>query len=300
MGTDERDHQVSTDRFVPGSIVVGVDGSPLSISAVEWAARRAQARDLPLHIVHACRNDPGTGFGESPDQDTQRRSAQVLLASAVAHAHSAAPGLRVSTACVPGFASKTLIQVSHKAAMVVVGAVGHGILSRASIGPTTLQVAMAAHCPVAIIGHEGRSSTTSHGRVVVGVDGSTASLTALTDAFDRAALRGAELRIVHAWQTKGSGTGQGTNTSWPEQDGSVQDLVADHISTHVGAHPDVKVNQDLVRADPVKALHDSSQDADLVIVGRRGLGGFPGLRLGSVAVRLMGRTACPLVIAPAA
>ena len=267
---------------------------------MEWAARRAQARGLPLHIVHACRSDPGAGFGEAPDLDALRRSAQVLLASAVAHAHSVAPGLRVSTASVPGFASKTLIQVSHKAAMVVVGAVGHGIISRASIGPTTLQVAMAAHCPVVVIGHEGSSSATTHGRVVVGVDGSTASLTALTDAFDRAALRGAELHIVHALHPKGSGSGRGTNTSWPAHDGSVQDLVSEHISTHVSAHPDVTVNQDLVHADPVKALHDSSRNADLVIVGRRGLGGFPGLRLGSVAVRLMGHTACPLVIAPAA
>jgi nucleotide-binding universal stress UspA family protein len=291
---------VITDKFVPGSIVVGVDGSPLSTSAVEWAARRAHARDLPLHIVHACRNDPGAGFGEAPDRDELRLSAMAMLASAVAHAHSAAPGLHVSTACVPGFASKTLVQVSLKAAMVVVGAVGHGIISRASIGPTTLQVAMAAHCPLVIIGHEGRTSTTTHGRVVVGVDGSSASLNALTEAFDRAALRGAELHIVHATPIKSAGTGRGTNTAWPEPHGSVQDLVAERISTHTSAHPDVKVNHDLVRADPVKALYDSSREADLVIVGRRGLGGFPGLRLGSVAVRLMGRTSCPLVIAPAA
>ena len=35
---------------------------------------------------------------------------------------------------------------------------------------------------------------------------------------------------------------------------------------------------------------------DLVVVGARGTGGFPGLHLGSVSNRLLGRTACPLVL----
>ena len=281
---------------------------------MEWAARRAAARGLPLHVVHACRTDPGSGFGPPSDTDSLHAAGEALLARTVARAHSISSDLHVSTACVPGFASKTLIQVSSRAAMVVIGAVGHGIISRASIGPTTLQVAMSAHCPVVIIGHEGRTSDGVHGRVVVGVDGSAHSLTALSEAFERAALRGAELQIVHAWQTKraghpvnalataaatnGAGTNGSTSGGWPDHESGLERLIAEEISARAASHPEVTVAQDVVKADPVRVLGDHSRSADLVIVGRRGVGGFPGLRLGSVAVRLMGHTACPLVIAP--
>ncbi len=290
---------MTTARFTPGSIVVGVDGSPLSAAAVEWAARRAAARGLALHIVHACRSDPGVGFGPPVDADASRAAGQALLARSVARAHTAAPGLEISTSCVPGFASKTLVQVSHKAAMVVIGAIGNGIVSRASIGPTTLRVAMAAHCPVVVIGHEGRTDVATHGKVVVGVDGSPASLTALNEAFDRAALRGAELEIVHAWQAKRAGhDADGAQAHWPQQEHELEEAVAAHVSARAASHPDIAVAHNIVRADPVSALGAQSKSADLVIIGRRGVGGFPGLRLGSVAVGLMGKTACPLVIAP--
>jgi nucleotide-binding universal stress UspA family protein len=254
-----------------------------------------------VHIVHACKTDPGDGFAGSTDPDARAKAGQAMLRTAVGQVHAIAPTLAVSTACVRGFASPTLIQVSHKAAMVVMGAVGHGIISRASIGPTTLQVAMNAHCPVVVIGHEGRTSASAHGRVVVGVDGSADSLGALGEAFDRAALRGAKLQVVHAWQPRKAGNGVTTAVAgWPTHESDLEEAVEATITAHTAAHPDVAVAHDIVKGDPVRALGEHSQDADLVIVGRRGLGGFPGLRIGSVPVRLMGRTACPLVIAPLA
>ncbi len=287
-------------RFSPGSIVAGVDGSALSTAAIQWSAHRASDLGLPLHLVHACGTDPGDGFGD-PDPDARRTAALPMLTAAVGHAHAIDSSLEVSTACLSGFASSTLIQVSHKAAMVVLGAVGHGIISRASIGPTTLQVAMNAHCPVVVIGHEGRRSAATHGRVVVGVDGSPASLAALSEAFDRAALRGAKLQVVHAWQNKRAGNGiTAAAEHWPTHESDLESAVTAELAGHTERHPDVAVAHDIVKGDPARALGDHSREADLVIVGRRGLGGFPGLRIGSVPVRLMGRTACPLVITPQA
>jgi len=286
--------------FSPGSIVVGFDGSPLGVAAVQWSARRAAARGLPLHIVHACRTDPGDGFGFVSDPGAREAAGRTLLQTATRHAHAIAPALEVSTACVRGFAAPTLVQVSHKAAMLVMGAVGHGIISRASIGPTTLQVAMNAHCPVVVIGHEGSRDVVTHGRVVVGVDGSPESLGALAEAFDRAALRGAKLQVVRAWQPRRTGIGIIRSAEPAPAADEVDEAIAAQISSHAASYPQVAVAQDVIKADPVRALHEHSQGADLVVVGRRGLGGFPGLRMGSVPVRLMGRTACPLVITPIA
>ncbi len=76
--------------------------------------------------------------------------------------------------------------------------------------------------------------------------------------------------------------------------------MAAELAGHAERHPDVAVAHEIVKGDPARALGDHSREADLVIVGRRGLGGFPGLRIGSVPVRLMGRTSCPLVITPEA
>ena len=180
-------------------VVVGVDGSPLSVSAVSHAARIASARGLDLVVLHAFAADlPMLGFGGGADRGEVDAHATRLLAEGTARAHAVDASLTVTTLVRDGFASQALVDASRTAALVVVGARGHGVLSRAGVGAVAMQVVTHARCPVLVVGHE--SASAGGGRVVVGVDGSKASLKALGAAFDEAALTGASLDVVHAWQ----------------------------------------------------------------------------------------------------
>ncbi|WP_169744280.1 universal stress protein [Knoellia aerolata] len=277
-------------------IVVGIDGSAHGWAALAWAAEQAAARSMSLHLIHAFAPDiPMLGFGTT-DQSSIRSEGERLLATATARAHAVDRGITVTTSLPPGYASRSLVAASHDAALVVLGAVGHGLLSRATIGAVAQQVAAHATCPVVIVGHEGHTEALHH-RVVVGVDGSKPSMAALRTAFDHAAQRDAELVVVHAWEAKGpeDPTLQ-TDSSWPAYEGGLEQAVSREISAMSAEHPAVKVVHHVVRSSPVAALIEAADSADLVVVGARGTGGFPGLHLGSVSNRLLGRTACPLVL----
>ncbi|KGN33393.1 hypothetical protein N802_13840 [Knoellia sinensis KCTC 19936] len=277
-------------------LVVGVDGSAHGWAALAWAAERASADNVPLHIIHAFAPDiPMVGFGTT-DQSSILEEGRRLLETATARAHAIDSTLRVTTSLPPGFASRSLVNASHDATMVVLGAVGHGLLSRATIGAVAQQVAAHATCPVVIVGHEGHTEG-SHRRVVVGVDGSPSSRAALHTAFDHAAATDSELVVVHAWEARGleDPTLQ-TDSSWPAYESELERKVTQEIAASSASHPAVKVRHDVVRDSPIAALTQAADTADLVVVGARGTGGFPGLHLGSVSGRLLGRTACPLVV----
>ena len=86
-------------------VVVGVDGSPLSMAAVSAAAQIASERGLPLHVLHAFAVDlPMLGFGElAKDSDVVSTHADRLVTQGVARAHAIDPSLTVTTAVRDGF-----------------------------------------------------------------------------------------------------------------------------------------------------------------------------------------------------
>lgn len=278
-------------------VVVGVDGSPLSMAAVTAAARAASARGLPLHVLHAFAVDlPMLGFGELSDgSGVVSTHAKRLVADGVARAHSVDPALTVTTSIRDGYASQALVDAARTAALVVVGAMGHGVLSRASVGAVAMQVVTHARCPVLVVGHE-RTQVHEGTTVVVGVDGSKPSLRALTAAFDEAAARGSTLRVVHAWEPRSaSDPTLSSESSWSTYEAELQRSLESALAGRRAAHPDVTVAYEVVTAEPVRALLDNAADAGLLVVGSRGSGGFAGLHVGSTALRLMGRSPCPVL-----
>ncbi|MEO7071346.1 MAG: universal stress protein [Nostocoides sp.] len=281
-----------------GSIVVGVDGSAISNAALDWAARRASARSVPLVLIHAFSADlPMLGFGSLDSDDAIRKAGEQLLATAATRAHAIDHRLDVATACVSGFAAPSLIRASAGAIYTVVGSVGHGLLANLSLGAVTGQVASHAKSPVVIVGRD-NGLATPFGRVLVGVDGSATSVVALHEAFDHAALRGAQLEVVTAWQPRGRRDPSLTaGSQWDGYVKTFQGLVSGELARQVAAHPEVKVTHDVVRADPVRTLLERSAATDLVAVGNRGVGGFEGLHIGSVTRALMGHVPSPLLIA---
>lgn len=280
-----------------GSIIVGVDGTAISNAALDWAARRASARGVPLVLIHAFSADlPMLGFGSLDSDDVIRTSGERLLATAVTRAHAIDPALDVAKACVGGFAAPALIRASAGAIYTVVGSVGHGLLANLSLGAVTGQVASHAKSPVVIVGRD-NGMATPFGRVLVGVDGSPTSVLALREAFDHAAVRGAQLDVVTAWEPRGRrDPSLSAGSQWERYVETFQGLVSSELATRVAAHPEVKVTHDVLRADPLRTMLERSRSTDLVAVGNRGAGGFEGLHIGSVTRGLMGHVPSPLLI----
>ncbi|MDI9883358.1 universal stress protein [Streptomyces sp. HNM0645] len=137
------------------------------------------------------------------------------------------------------------------------------------------------------------------GVVVVGVDGSASSLAAVEAAAREARLRGAGLRVVHAFIWPALHVPLGPSPSGPPEGGlrNLADrLVAEAVERARAAAPEVEVSQAVVTGEPLTVLEAQSRAAELVVVGSRGMGGFVGLLVGSTAVHLAAHGRCPVLV----
>ena len=138
--------------------------------------------------------------------------------------------------------------------------------------------------------------------IVVGVDGSKGAQAALEWAAAEARLRGASLRIVHAWHLPAATYGSGgfvppVGMSWEddleEAARSGFDTVVDGASELLSG---IDVERRLAEGPAAAALTEAAAGADLLVVGSRGLGGFKELLLGSVGHQCAQHAPCPVVI----
>jgi len=137
-------------------------------------------------------------------------------------------------------------------------------------------------------------SETGAFHIVVGVDGSDPSLTALEWAIVEAKLRGADLTIITTW-------------SYPIMAGTPGDIVPEDSFKQVceriqadalkaASDSGLTATGRIVRGSAVTVLLDAAQTADLLVVGSRGHGGFTGLLVGSVSNQLVHHAACPVLV----
>ncbi|WP_431920889.1 universal stress protein [Nonomuraea jabiensis] len=134
--------------------------------------------------------------------------------------------------------------------------------------------------------------------IVVGVDGSAPSLQAASWAGQEAALRSAPLRMLYAmpgWDhdvplvppPRAWGTGA---------EAAAREML-DHAAVHAGAgRPHLSITTDIIASRPAAALVGAAEDAQLLVVGNRGRGGFTELLLGSVSHDVVARAPCPVAV----
>ncbi|MFF6783716.1 universal stress protein [Streptomyces sp. NPDC012510] len=137
------------------------------------------------------------------------------------------------------------------------------------------------------------------GVVVVGVDGSASSLAAVEAAAREARLRGAGLRVVHAFFWPAMHVPLGPSPVGPPEGGlrnMADRLVAEAVERAHAAAPEVHVGHAVVTGEPLTVLEAQSRAAELVVVGSRGLGGFVGLLVGATAVHLAAHGRCPVLV----
>lgn len=251
-------------------VVVGTDGSPSSLAAVETAAREARRRRADLRVVYAL-NWPVRPMYTPLDTTPLTHR----LSEAADRARSVAPEVTVTEGMVPGDTVAVLEAESGAADLLVLGARGAGGILGMLLGSTAASLTAHSRCPVLVAREESAES----GPVVLCVDGSPAGEAAVGFAFAEAALRGAEIAAVHAWLPDHAPAGTGVE--------SAERLLAHALAGHAEKHPDVTVRREVLSGEVREVLIDRSRNAQLVVVGARGRGGFTGLLLGSVSQALL-------------
>lgn len=279
-------------------IVVGVDGSEAAAEALGWAAREAALTGAKVCAVHAWCYPALTyahGLVGPPvfAREDFEDEARAILDTALSTLDQDAPA--VERVVVEGGATNVLVDRSRGADLLVVGHRGRGGFLSLLLGSVALQCAQHADCPVVVV-RPGARSAGPERRVVVGVDGSEPARRALLWAADEARRRHATLEIVHCWHPR-IGLPFGPAVS-----------ATDRASLEAAAHTVVAaasrgVEGRLLHIEPIvvdapaaATLLGASAGADLVVVGTRGHGGFPGLLLGSVSTQVLHHAECPAVI----
>ncbi len=283
-------------------IVVGVDDSPAAESAVEWAARDAELRCTSLTLVHAISPNLTT-WSEEPLPPGlarwQKEHGRRLLENAVRVAEKACQRggpTEINADVLASAAVSTMIELSTEAEMVVMGSYGNSNWSGRLLGSVSSGLLRHAHCPVAII-HKPQPMEPHREQapVLVGIDGSAAAEFATAIAFDEASRRNVALIALHSWSD--------TDVSaWPDLDWPTAQSMSDKVLCERLAHwqeqyPGVNVRRVVARDQPAHTLLSHAGEAQLLVVGNRGRGGFDGMTVGSVsdAVALLART--PVIVA---
>ncbi|MGW4146710.1 universal stress protein [Streptomyces albogriseolus] len=285
-----------------GLVVVGVDGSPSSLVAVEAAAREARWRGAGLRVVHAflwpAMHAPRGRSPLGPPEGEPHNRVEHLVAEAVTRARDTAPGVEVSHVVVTGEPVTVLEAQSRAADLVVVGSRGMGGFVGLLIGSTAAHLAAHGRCPVLVV----REGGDEKGPVVVGVDGSAAGERAIEFAFAEASLRGAPLRAIHAWTLWNAPPselheGADTYVAMPEGVAEAEErLVSEALAGCRERYPGVSVESRAPRGQTREALIEASRSARLLVVGARGRGGFAGLMLGSVSQAVLHHAHCPVAV----
>jgi nucleotide-binding universal stress UspA family protein len=132
-------------------------------------------------------------------------------------------------------------------------------------------------------------------KVVVGIDGSPASLEAMEAAAQEATLRGASLQVAMTWDWP---LAYGRTPMLHESDpvGGARKEFEAAVASLKEAHPDLTIATLFEHGHPVPALVEASEGADLLVVGSRGHGEFVGMLLGSVSQHCAAQAHCPVLI----
>jgi nucleotide-binding universal stress UspA family protein len=268
-------------------VVVCVDGSPAGTQAVRWAVDEADRRKTRLCVIHV--SDPAVA---RPREDP--------LPAAHRLAHQLGPKVDIVTEQCVGVVAEVLLERSKHARLLVAGSRGVGRPIEALPNSTEAVLAMHAHCPVIIVPDDVASAAQrAHAPVVVGVDGSPLSESALEFAFDSAASRGVALVAVHTWgdvvpPREGHGARQSPGVDVIQHE--EQRVLAERLAGWAEKYPEVDTQRLVVQDRPVHALLEQAEVAQLLVVGSRGRGGFAGLLLGSTSNALLYCSPCPLAI----
>ncbi|PFG18294.1 nucleotide-binding universal stress UspA family protein [Propionicimonas paludicola] len=141
---------------------------------------------------------------------------------------------------------------------------------------------------------------TQQAPVVIGYDGSVFAAHALRKGLAVASALGAPVRIVRAWTISNAPRPRTWAPGYvPPVDDyaeAIREQLAEEVAAELAAHPDLAVSLEVPHGAAGRELVNASHDAQLVVVGTRGLGGFSGLLLGSVSDEVVEHAHCDVLV----
>ena len=281
---EENGHEVP-----PGTVVVGVDGSPSAHTALGWAIDQATAEHRPLTLVHAEARRATTG-------------GRAVLDHSYDEVSKRAPTLEVHRLLSVSEPRRLLLDLSADAALVVVGSRGRGPVRSVLLGSVGVAVARHASCPRVVV-RPGHPGLVRHG-VLVGVDGGQRSRGTLEFAFRQASLHRIPLTVLHTYVDSIVYGGVAGAPVPSMSDVRLDDLererrlLAESMSRLQEKHPDVRVRAELAPGQPVEQLLERAARMNLVVVGSHDRSTASELLFGSVAAHVVEHASCPVAIVP--
>ncbi|MFF8990323.1 universal stress protein [Streptomyces sp. NPDC014983] len=283
------------------AITAGLDGTEESLAALDWAAREAVRRGLPLRVLHAWHY--ADRLAEA-DRETQWGWAEQGVAEAVRQVAERHPELTVGVDVVEEDAVETLGRAARDAEMLVLGSRGHGPVVGFLLGSVGQHVIAEATRPVVLVRAGDRPVLEAAGReVVVGQHGDPEdSAAALRFAFETAAARGATVRAVRAWTLPPVFAYSPGSLKLLDEAGGLEpyekQALADALRPWRERFPGVPVAEQVEMGSAGQVLLSLAGRAQLMVVGRRARRTAVGARIGSVAHGVLHHADCPVAVVP--
>ncbi|HWI42383.1 MAG TPA: universal stress protein [Nocardioides sp.] len=278
---------MNTD-IIPGSIVVGADGSDAADRAIHWAAEQAWLERRHLTVVTAAEHY----------LDGSRGIVNVALAM-IARMR---PGVEADGCVVVGDPREVLVELSPRAHLLVLGSRGHGPVRSKLLGSVSAAVSRDATCPVVVCRpHHWRSANDIDAGVLVGADGTAESLPVIEHAFQQASLRGLPLTVVHCtWDGVVALTGPAVLD--PQAVGMEEErlLLAESVAGFTAKFPEVHVELQVARGLAEQVLAAGSARWDLVVVGRHPVDTFARRAMGAVSTSVVEHAHTSVAVVPQA
>lgn len=280
-------------------VVVGVNGSPGSWSALRYAVAEARRLDAPLHLVHVLPHYLPFGAPVPLPPAELYEGGASTLHEARTEAEREAPELVVGAELLSGGRSYQLAHAAAHAQVLVIGHDERSGMERLLHGSTATAVAARAACPVVAV-PTGWPPASPFGVVLVGVKTPEKASASLEEAFRRAEATGSRLRLLHAWSLPSEYAdvieSREVFEEWHDRGlRELESLVVPWRERHPSVAVDVAVEHD----DAGRVLVEGSAAADEILLTRRRFGIPAGLHLGMTARHVLAHAHCPVrVVSP--
>ncbi|MCT7354199.1 universal stress protein [Streptomyces sp. 15-116A] len=294
------------------NVTVGLDGSPESRAAAEWAAREAKLRGLPLRLVHVWEPVPEP-MAQAPllGAETQAHWSERIPRETAEGLRLRHPGIQVEMEQIPGGPMDALATAAKDAELLVLGSRGLSGIGGFLVGSVGMSVIAHTDTPVVLVRageqaadeHEKdpagiASAATPYRPVVLGLDTGHPDDTVIAFAFEEAARRDTALRVVHGWNLPpyfayGLPADLEFNAELGRQEAAALTAV---LRPWRQKYPDVEVVEESRSGSPANHVIDASREASLVVVGRRVRRSPFGVHIGPVTHAVLHHAAAPVAV----
>ncbi|KUO17715.1 universal stress protein [Streptomyces dysideae] len=284
-----------------GPVVVGLDGSPASVTAAWWAAYEAAERHLPVVLLHSWSTQPLDVPIAQAAPTKQQYGEEVLQRTAAELLHRYGD-LALTTELVSEPAAQALLEHGQSASMLVLGSRGYGSVASFLLGSISQHVLGLAPCPAVAVragdpaveaGYE-HPAAPDRDEVVVGLQElGAAAATLLEFAFVAAETHGARLRVVRALPLSSLVTDSEVDLEAEERT-----RLAEVLAPWREKFPDVPVTKHVATGPAAQVLLTASAQGCLTVVGRRLHPSPLAWKLGPVAHAALHHVPGPVAVVP--